>query len=80
MSTHVDILVRDIDAAKALYAPTSTWSAESIGYFMHAVLQGAFILAKAKQTASVAHESLAHLRQYLEVLFPLSPPSSGVAP
>lgn len=80
MSTHVDILVRDIDAAKARYAPTATWSAESVGYFMQAVLQGAFIFAKAKQTSSVAHESLSHLRQYLEVLLPLSPRLHGVAP
>jgi transposase len=32
-------------------------------------LQGAFIFAKAKQTPDVAHESLAHLRRYLEALF-----------
>jgi TetR/AcrR family transcriptional regulator, transcriptional repressor for nem operon len=78
LTSHVDILVRDIDAAKARYAPTATWSAESVGYFMQAVLQGAFIFAKAKQTADVAHESLAHLRHYLEALFPISEPSKGV--
>ncbi|MCU6435190.1 TetR/AcrR family transcriptional regulator [Undibacterium sp. Jales W-56] len=72
MSTHIAVLVSDIEAAKQCYAPEATWSAESLGYFIQSVLQGAFIFAKAKQTADVAHESLAHLRRYLEALFPLN--------
>jgi TetR/AcrR family transcriptional repressor of nem operon len=69
MSAHIAELTRDVEAAKALYAPKAEWSAESVGYFIQAVLQGSFILAKAKQDARVAHESLAHLRRYLEALF-----------
>jgi TetR/AcrR family transcriptional repressor of nem operon len=34
------------------------------------VLQGAFVFAKAKQGPEVARESLAHLRNYLTLLFP----------
>ena len=45
------------------------WSAESVGYFIQAVLQGSFIFAKAKQDPRVVRESLAHLRRYLEALF-----------
>jgi TetR/AcrR family transcriptional regulator, transcriptional repressor for nem operon len=74
MSTHIAAITRDIDAAKQLYVPNATWSAVSVGYFIQSVLQGAFIFAKAKQTADVAHESLAHLRSYLEVLF--TPPKN----
>ncbi|MGZ5897495.1 MAG: TetR/AcrR family transcriptional regulator, partial [Xanthobacteraceae bacterium] len=60
MSEHVDMLTRDIEAAKKLYAPDATWTAESVGYFMQSVLQGAFIFAKAKQSPGVALESLKH--------------------
>jgi TetR/AcrR family transcriptional repressor of nem operon len=69
MSTHIAIITRDIEAARKLYAPDASWSAESVGYFIQSVLQGAFIFAKAKQGPKVARESLAHLRRYLGLLF-----------
>jgi TetR/AcrR family transcriptional repressor of nem operon len=69
LSAHVAELTRDVEAAKRLYAPEATWSADSVGYFIQSVLQGAFIFAKAKQGPEVARESLAHLRRYLGVLF-----------
>ncbi len=68
MSEHVDMLAKDLDAAKALYAPDATWSAQSVGYFMQSVLQGAFIFAKVKQGPETVVESLSHLRRYLEML------------
>jgi len=68
MSEHVDMLTQDIEAAKKLYAPDASWSAESLGYFIQSVLQGAFIFAKVKQGPDVALESLAHLRRYLTQL------------
>ncbi len=68
MSEHVAELTRDLEAAKQRYAPDASWSAESVGYFMQSVLQGAFIFAKAKQSPEVAVESLGHLRRYLEML------------
>lgn len=68
MSEHVAELTRDIEAAKQRYAPDAPWSAESVGYFMQAVLQGAFIFAKAKQNPEVAVASLGHLRRYLVTL------------
>jgi TetR/AcrR family transcriptional repressor of nem operon len=63
MSTHIAALVSDIEAAKQRYVPDANRSAESVGYFIQSVLQGAFIFAKAKQSADVAQESLAHLRR-----------------
>ena len=75
MSEHVAELARDVEAAKQLYAPDAPWSAESVGYFMQAVLQGAFIFAKAKQSPEVAVESLRHLRRYLETI--LGQPNEG---
>lgn len=46
------------------------WTPESVGFFIQAVLQGSFIFAKAKNGADVARDNLAHLRRYLEMLFP----------
>ena len=68
MSSHVAVLTRDIEAARLKHAPDATWSAESVGYFIQAVLQGSFIFAKAKQGPKIARQNLAHLRRYLESL------------
>jgi TetR/AcrR family transcriptional repressor of nem operon len=73
MSSHIAELTRDIEAAKQRYAPAASWSADSVGYFVQSVLQGAFIFAKAKQSPEVVRESLAHLRRYLAVLFTQPP-------
>ena len=69
LSGHVGELTLDIEAAKQRYAPTASWSAESVGYFIQSVLQGSFIFAKAKQSPEVARENLAHLRRYVKALF-----------
>ena len=69
MSRHIAELTRDIEAAKALYAPRARWSAESVGYFIQAALQGSFIFAKVKQSPEVVRDNLAHLRRYLRALF-----------
>jgi TetR/AcrR family transcriptional repressor of nem operon len=71
MSAHIAKLTRDVALAKERYCPTATWSADSVGYFMQAVLQGSFIFAKATQNPKVARENLGHLRCYLEMLFRL---------
>jgi TetR/AcrR family transcriptional repressor of nem operon len=44
-------------------------TARSLALHTQAVLQGAFILAKAKGDAAVAAESIDHLRRYLVLLF-----------
>lgn len=69
LSSHIAELTRDVAAAKERYAPDAGWSAESVGYYIQAVLQGSFIFAKATQSSQVARESLEHLRRYLQVLF-----------
>jgi len=66
---HAARVGEDIAAAKALYAPDSTWSAESLGLYTQAVLQGSFILAKAKGGPQVARDCVAHLRRYILQLF-----------
>ena len=69
LSAHIAALTRDVEAARRLYAQDAPWSADSVGYFIQSVLQGAFIFAKAKQSPEVVRESLAHVRRYLEFLF-----------
>jgi TetR/AcrR family transcriptional regulator, transcriptional repressor for nem operon len=66
---HADRVGQDIAAAKALYAPDAPWSAESLGLYTQAVLQGSFILAKAKGGPEVARDCVAHLRRYILQLF-----------
>ena len=68
MSEHVAMLTRDLELAKQHYAPDAPWEPESVGYFMQASLQGAFIFAKAKQDPQIAADILRHLRRYLEML------------
>ena len=45
------------------------WTAKDLALHTQAVLQGAFILAKAKGGAEVATDSVDHLRRYVELLF-----------
>jgi TetR/AcrR family transcriptional repressor of nem operon len=54
----------------AKYGVVGDWTAQSLAAHTQAVLQGAFILAKAKNDVTVAIESVAHLRRYVELLFP----------
>jgi TetR/AcrR family transcriptional repressor of nem operon len=69
LSSHIAHLTRDIRAAKKLYAPKATWTAESLGNYIQAVLQGSFIFAKSKQGPKVARDNLQHLHRYLCLLF-----------
>jgi len=69
ISGHAATLVPDIEAAMEKYNIEAEWTAESLALHTQVVLQGAFILAKAKSGAAVAGESVDHLRRYLELLF-----------
>ncbi|HEY1545499.1 MAG TPA: TetR/AcrR family transcriptional regulator [Xanthobacteraceae bacterium] len=66
---HADRVGKDIADAKALYAPDAPWSAESLGLYTQAVLQGSFVLAKAKGGPQVARDCVDHLRRYILQLF-----------
>jgi TetR/AcrR family transcriptional regulator, transcriptional repressor for nem operon len=69
MSSHAAQVESDIaDAIKRCHIRVP-WTAESLALHMQAVLQGAFILAKAKGSAAVVEASIDHLRRYVELLF-----------
>lgn len=69
ISSHAATLEADIDAAIRDRGLTPDWTAKSLALHTQAVLQGAFILAKAKGGAEVAAESVDHLTRYLKLLF-----------
>ncbi|HET9251805.1 MAG TPA: TetR/AcrR family transcriptional regulator [Candidatus Eisenbacteria bacterium] len=73
ISAHAAGVALDIAEAKKRYAPDAPWTPESLALFTQAVLQGAFVLAKAKHGPEVAAECLRHLRRYLEGQFHPTP-------
>ncbi len=71
---HAATLEADIEAAMAQRGVTG-FDPASLALHTQAVLQGAFILAKATDDPAVARESIAHLRRYIALLF--QEPSPG---
>lgn len=74
ISGHAAEVAKDIAEARARYAPDAPWSADSLALYTQAVLQGAFILAKARHGPEVAIQCIEHLRRYIELLFQASHP------
>jgi TetR/AcrR family transcriptional repressor of nem operon len=66
---HAATLEADIAEAMSDAGIQADWTAASLALHTQAVIQGAFILAKAKGNTEFAAESLDHLRRYLELLF-----------
>lgn len=66
---HAETLESDIAAAVCDGKTRADWSPASLAAHTQAVLQGAFILAKATGDAAIARESVDHLRRYIELLF-----------
>lgn len=69
ISGHAATLEADIEAAMRARNMTPDWTAQSLALHSQAVIQGAFILAKATGGAEVAADSIDHLRRYIELLF-----------
>lgn len=69
ITDHAATLEADIEAAMRDRDMRPGWSAASLALHTQAVLQGAFILAKAKGGPEVAADSIDHLIRYLNLLF-----------
>jgi TetR/AcrR family transcriptional regulator, transcriptional repressor for nem operon len=69
ISGHAVKIEADIAEAMKRYRLRVSWTAKSLALHTQAVLQGAFILAKAKGGAAVAAASIDHLHRYIELLF-----------
>lgn len=65
---HAATLVADIEAVRQERGVTGEWTAESLARHTQAVLQGAFILAKAGADPELARECVDHLDRYLRLL------------
>ena len=66
---HAATLEPDIAEALAASGRVTDWTPTSLAMHIQAVLQGAFVLAKATGGPAVAADSLAHLGRYLAMLF-----------
>ena len=66
---HVANLEADLGAAMAKYRIKSSCTAASLALYTQAVLQGAFIIAKANDNSKEAAACVDHLRRYVELLF-----------
>lgn len=75
ISSHAATLVPDIRAAMEARAVTG-FTADSLALYTQAVLQGAFVLAKATSSPAVAVDCVDHLYRHLANLFdlPAEPP------
>lgn len=73
---HAATLEPDIAAARQMRGIAADWTPASLAAHTQAVLQGAFILAKATGNPDLARDSVDHLRRYVEAL--LSPAAPGV--
>jgi TetR/AcrR family transcriptional regulator, transcriptional repressor for nem operon len=69
ISDHAATLEADIAECMSRYGVKGDWTARSLALYTQAVMQGAFILAKAKGGPAVAADCIDHLHRYLELLF-----------
>ena len=69
ISDHAATLKADIQLAIRDRGISPEWTAASLALHTQAVLQGAFILAKAKGGSEVAADSIDHLIRYVTLLF-----------
>ena len=72
IASHVEMLTGMIERALEKY-PVPRLRAETLATHIQAVIQGAFVMAKAAQDRQVAVACIDHLHRYLELLFPATP-------
>jgi TetR/AcrR family transcriptional regulator, transcriptional repressor for nem operon len=68
--THARTVEHDLADAKSAYAPHASWEPRSVALFTQAAIQGAFVLAKARNDPAAATEAIAHLHHYVASLLP----------
>lgn len=69
IASHAGTLAEDIEAAKKAYTPEAMWSSENLALHTQAVIQGAYILAKASGETRLAEDNIDHLENYIQLLF-----------
>jgi TetR/AcrR family transcriptional repressor of nem operon len=66
---HADKLAEDFRLAIALHPPRLPVTSQSLATYTQTVLQGGFVLSKARGDRAPLLEALAHLKNYLTLLF-----------
>jgi len=66
---HAERLVEDFRATIEKYPPRAPVTAESLAQYTQAVVQGGFVLSKARGNRAPLVDSLMHLKTYLNLLF-----------
>jgi TetR/AcrR family transcriptional regulator, transcriptional repressor for nem operon len=69
ITRHAKTIEADIREAIERHRINAPWTAASLALYTQAVLQGAFIIAKAKGNAKDAAACVDHLRRHVELLF-----------
>jgi TetR/AcrR family transcriptional regulator, transcriptional repressor for nem operon len=69
ITAYAERLAEDIQPAIDRYGIRDGISAIDLAYHIQAVLQGAFIMAKAKGSPAIARASVTHLTRYVTMLF-----------
>jgi TetR/AcrR family transcriptional regulator, transcriptional repressor for nem operon len=69
ITAYAERLAEDVQAAIDAYGIADRITALELAYYIQAVLQGAFILAKAKDDPAIARASVTHLKRYVSMLF-----------
>jgi TetR/AcrR family transcriptional regulator, transcriptional repressor for nem operon len=69
ITAYAERLAEDIQPAIDRYGIRFGTSALDLAYHIQAVLQGAFIMAKAKGDPAIARDSVTHLKRYVTMLF-----------
>lgn len=69
IAEHAATLAGDFSAVIAAYPPSEPVTAHGLAIYTQTVLQGGFVLAKARGSNVPLLDGIAHLRRYLEMLF-----------
>jgi TetR/AcrR family transcriptional regulator, transcriptional repressor for nem operon len=77
ITAYAERLAEDIQPAIDRYGIRFGTTAIDLAYHIQAVLQGAFILAKAKNDPAIARESVMHLKRYVTMLFDQKEATNG---
>ena len=74
---HAAMVEADIAEAMRAHRIDADWTASSLALYTQAVIQGAFILAKAGHDPAPARECLDHLARYVRSLFGVARPAGA---
>ena len=63
------LLKKDLDEAKAKYAPRAAFDTRSLAEYFIAIVEGSQILSRAKPNHKFMENNMEHFKQYLKILF-----------